>query len=268
MRIHVVLLSVLFAAPAWAAELLDLAVGDVLAKPGETVEVVAKLEKKTPRGTNVPGASVELRLDGKTVGTATTDERGMARFKVTAPDRGDHRLKGVFEGTGDLLRAEYNALLAVRKPDEPILAVDVDWTISMTDDLNTSAGGVDCPPVKDAPEAMERLEKKYTIVYVTSRARQLRKRTISWLFRYGFPRGATFYLDPREYPTYDVVAFKTALLKDLVARFPGLKVGIGNDPDDRAAYEAAGLKPVMIGKAKPPAQDITWPEIEKALEAR
>lgn len=256
------LIALLAAGPACAADMLDLAVADVLARPGEAVEVVAKLEKRAPRGVNVPGASLELRLDGKQVGTAQTDERGVARFKVTAPGRGDHVLKAVFDGTGDLMRAEFNGLLAVRSADEPLLAVDVDWTLSMTDDLNTSGGGVDCPPVKDAPEAMERLSHKYTIVYVTARARQLRKRTISWLYRYAFPRGPSFYLDPREFPTYDVVAFKSQVLKDLTARFSGLKVGIGNDPDDRAAYEAAGLKPVLIGKGT------RWAEVEKAIDAR
>lgn len=262
MRFGRALIALLLAGHACAADMLDLAVADVLARPGESVEVVAKLEKRAPRGTNVPGASIELRLDGKKVGTAATDERGFARFKVTAPDRGDHTLKAVFEGAGDLMRAEFNGLLAVRKPDEPLLAVDLDWTLSMTDDLNTSGGGVDCPPVKDAPEAMERLGHKYTIVYVTGRARQLRKRTISWLYRYAFPRGPSYFLDPRDFPTYDVVDFKTQVLKDLAARFPGLKAGIGNDPDDRAAYEAAGLKPVLIGKGTP------WAQVEKAIDAR
>ncbi len=58
------LFLVCLALPANAAELLDLAVDDVLATPGEAVEVVAKLEKKAPRGTNVPRQSIELRLDG------------------------------------------------------------------------------------------------------------------------------------------------------------------------------------------------------------
>lgn len=248
-------------------ERLDLQVADVLARPGDPVELVARLEKSGPRGVNIPDVDVEFRLDGRTVGTKKTDERGLATFPVTAPALGDHVVKVVFAGDSRYLRSEYLGLLAVRRESEPILIVNVDWTLAMTDNLNTSRGGTDCPPYANASEVMERLAKKYTIVYVTGRARQLRKRTISWLFRYGFPRGPSYYLNPSDYPTYDVVGFKKSILGPMAQKFQSIRVGVGNGPDDLEAYRASGLKPLLVGGN--PVSEVTcvpdWTKVEAAL---
>ena len=51
------------AQPTCAADMLDLAVADVVARPGDAVELVAKLEKKVPRGANVPRANPVRSID-------------------------------------------------------------------------------------------------------------------------------------------------------------------------------------------------------------
>ncbi|MBI4860269.1 MAG: hypothetical protein HY815_08400, partial [Candidatus Riflebacteria bacterium] len=106
-----------------------------------------------------------------------------------------------------------------------------------------------------------------TVLYVTGRARQLRKRTVSWLFRYGYPRGPIYFLNPTDFPTYDVVAFKKSVLVPLKKVFPGMQVGIGNDPDDVEAYQAAGLKSLLlVGKPIKGATCVPdWSKVEGVL---
>ena len=266
--ISLLLVLSMIAAPAVAdQEKLDLQVQDVLARPGEPVDLWAKLEKAGPHGVNIVGAPIEFRLDGKTIGTAKTDEHGDAAVRIQAPAVGDHLVKAVYNGESRYMRAEYRALLCVRNATDPILVVDVDWTLSMTDNLNTSAGGRDCPPVRDAPEGLEKLSGRYTVVYVTGRARQLRKRTISWLNRYGFPRGPTFYLDPGEFPTYDAVAYKKSVLEPIKQKFANLRIGIGNDRDDLDSYSAVGLQVLLVtSKVLPGATCVPdWSKVDQAL---
>jgi hypothetical protein len=95
----------------------------------------------------------------------------------------------------------------------------------------------------------------------------LRKRTISWLSRYGFPRGPTYYLDPEEFPSFDVVEFKKSVLLPLKQKFPNLKIGIGNDQDDLESYKAAGLRTLLItGKPYPGATCVPeWSAVDRAL---
>jgi len=248
-------------------EKLDLQMQDVLARPGDFVDLAAKLEKAGPHGIAIPAADIEFRLDGKPIGTRKTDEHGDATLRIQAPEPGDHIVKVVYAGEPRYLRSEYRALLAVRRETETILVVDVDWTLSMTDNLNTTLGGRDCPPVRDAPEALEKLATRHTVAYVTGRARQLRKRTISWLHRYGFPRGPTFFLDPGEFPTYDAVAYKKSVLAPMRQKFSGLKIGIGNDRDDLESYGAVGLKTLLIGQEPIPGAVCVrdWSQAEEAL---
>jgi hypothetical protein len=84
-----------------ASEMPDLAVSDVLAAPGETVILVAKLEKRGAKGTNIPGVAIEFRMDGAPIGTGKTDDRGVARLSIPAPVRGDHTVRALFEGSGE-----------------------------------------------------------------------------------------------------------------------------------------------------------------------
>jgi hypothetical protein len=247
---------------------VSLEVADILAQPGESLEVSAKLEVKGPRGVNLPGLPVRFLLDDRPLGEGRGDARGVSVVSLKAPEAGDHRLTAIFAGDATHQRAEYNALLAVRAPGTPILAVDVDWTLASTDNLNTAMGGSDCPPLEGAAQAMRRLGERYTIVYVTCRARQLRKRTISWLARYGFPAGPSTYVDPRLFPTFDLLAYRKSVLLPLKKAFPGFAAGLGNDPEDLAAYREAGLATVLL-TAKPVAGAVcasNWGGVEKALE--
>lgn len=254
-------------AGAGEPERLDLQVADLLALPGESIELSAKLERAGPQGVNIAGVPIRFKLNGKPIGERTTDSRGRAFLKLAAPGPGDHVVKAVFPGDAKRMRAEYLALLAVRKAEEPLLAVALDWTLCHTDNLNTALGGSDCAPMADAPEVMERLARGHTIVYVTGRARQLRKRTISWLARYGFPRGPAYFLDPSDFATYDVVAFKRRVLAGLRSRFPGLRVGIGATQADLEAYRAEGLRPVLMGQgdATGATRISDWAGVERAL---
>jgi hypothetical protein len=254
--------------PAQAGKkLADLAVDDVLARPGQPVELRAKLESNSIAGTDLKGARVEFRLDGKVLGTALTDDDGVALFRVDAPLTGDHSIKASFEGNEDYLRAEYLALLAVRRADDAMMVLDIDWTISMTDNLNTALGSSDSPPLRNAPEVVERLAGTYSPVYVTARARQLRKRTLSWLNRYGFPRGPVFFLEPKRYPTYNEAAYKAAVLVPMKKTFPGLRFGVGNKESDVESHQAAGLPCLLIsGRAIPGGVSVShWDLAEEAV---
>ncbi len=232
--------------------LADLELDDVLARPGQSIELRAKLESNSATGNDIEGARVEFRLDGRGLGSALTDDDGVALFRTEAPLTGEHELKAVFEGNDDYLRAEYLALLAVRRADDSMMVLDIDWTISMTDNLNTVLGSSDSPPLREAPEVVGQLARVHAPVYVTARARQLRKRTFSWLHRYGFPRGPVFFLEPKRFPTYSEAAYKTSVLVPMKKAFPGLRFGIGNKESDVESHRAAGLPCLLISAREIP----------------
>ncbi|MBI4870784.1 MAG: Ig-like domain repeat protein [Candidatus Riflebacteria bacterium] len=262
------LLVVATAACAADKQLVDLEVADALARPGELVELRAKLESNSTLGEDIEGATISFLLDGEPVGTGVTNDDGVASVRVTAPARGDHVVKALFEGDAENLRGEYNALLCVRTPEDPLMILDIDWTISMTDNVNTAVGSSDSPPLKFAPEVVARLAKTYTPVYVTARARQLRKRTLSWLHRYAFPPGPSFFLNPKEYPTFDEAKYKAKILVPMAKAFPKLHFGFGNKESDRDAYKEAGLAAVLVtGREIPGAVCVRhWLAAEEAID--
>lgn len=248
-------------------DLADLELDDLLARPGQPIELRAKLESNSVTGSDIEGARIEFRLDGKVLGTALTDDDGVALLRADAPLTGDHELKAVFEGNDDYLRAEYLAMLAVRRADDSMMVLDIDWTISMTDNLNTALGSSDSPPLREAPEVVGRLARAHAPVYVTARARQLRKRTLSWLHRYGFPRGPVFFLEPKRFPTYSEAAYKTSVLVPMKKAFPGLRFGIGNKESDVESHRAAGLPCLLISATEVPGGVCVshWGLVEEAV---
>ncbi|MBI4868265.1 MAG: hypothetical protein HY816_15065 [Candidatus Wallbacteria bacterium] len=261
-------LCLAFAGPAGAEpSMVDLQVADVLCRPGDDVVMRAKLEENGIRGEDIDNVAVEFRLDGKVLGSSKTNDDGVAVFRLRAPAAGDHVVKAVFEGTAEYMRGEYNALLCVRPSTTPLMILDIDWTISMTQNLNTAFGSSDSPPLKDAAEVVRTLAAKYLPVYVTARARQLRKRTISWLDRYAFPKGPVYVLNPKEFPTYNEAKYKKSVLLPMKDLFPKIVAGFGNKESDVEAYKAAGIPSVLITERSVP--DATcvpaWSAVEQAL---
>ncbi|MBI3892424.1 MAG: hypothetical protein HY303_12945 [Candidatus Wallbacteria bacterium] len=248
-------------------EMVDLEVADVLCRPGDDVVMRAKLEENSPRGEDIGNALVEFRLDGKPLGTCKTDSHGVAVYRVRAPEAGDHVVKALFEGSKEYLRGEYNALLCVRPADAPLMILDIDWTISITQSLNTALGGADSPPLKDAPEVVRRLAARYQPVYVTARVRQLRKRTNSWLQRYDFPRGPSFFLNPKEFPTFNEAKYKKSVLLPMKDLFSKIPIGIGNKASDLEAYSAAGIPTLLLMEGSLPGATCVpmWSMVEGAI---
>ncbi len=248
---------------------VDLQVQDILARPGDAVILRAKLERAGFRGRDIEGAEIEFRLDGTTLGRATTDDDGKAILPIKAPSVGDYVVKAVYAGNEDALRGEYNALLAVREASAPVMVLDIDWTISMTDNIDAAIGDGDSPPLEGGPEGVGRLDSRYDIVYVTARPRQLRKSTLAWLNRYGLPRRPAYFLDLKKFPTYNEAKYKKSIIKPLKDLFPKMSIGIGDKRTDSEAYLAAGLKAIIItdeelqGAISVP----NWAAVEEAVSA-
>jgi len=246
---------------------------DALVEEGASVRLTAELE-------DAPGETLEFVLDGKVVGGAKTDAKGIARLDYTPMGAGDYvftvRLGAGSKRTAD----EAQLLLCVRKKEQEFFVTDIDQTIS--DAGNIAAwlkSAENIRPVEGSAEALTALSKKYTIVYVTARAKNLRAKTREWLAMKGFPAGPVFFSENME-DSMKAEEYKMQLLAKLKGQWPNMGAGAGDQASDARAYQANGMKAYIHQKpgesaddeaeerAKFPAGTIfftTWDELRNML---
>ncbi|HOQ86024.1 MAG TPA: hypothetical protein PLQ89_09915 [Phycisphaerae bacterium] len=132
-------------------------------------------------------------------------------------------------------------------PERPVLAVDVDETLSVTDyqHLMWGIGHDDGRPLPGAQATLSRLSATFDIVYVTARSRSMKGKTERWLARHGFPAGRLVTA-----PTLgDFIFqgdFKQRIIRKLRNEYPNLVVGIGDKAKDGKAYRESGMISVIV----------------------
>ncbi len=249
---------------------------DVLARPGDKVVLRAKLESMaTPVfHKDIQGGTVYFELDGKVIGSAVTDGQGWADLAYQVSENAGRDLTVMCAlAPGDKYLAEpANILVVIKKNTAPAIVTDIDHTIADV----SSAGFLvksneSVPALSGAPEALTRLSKKYTIIYVTARDDAFMNTTKEWLDLRKFPKGPVFFNDYGG-KSMSSRKYKIAEIARLKKRFPNITAGVGDKVGDAEAYLANGMRAVLIGEKMP--EDIpeearfarSWAEVEKLLE--
>ena len=221
-----------------------LTANDTLALPGEQVALKARLE----RGSflrDKPGVPLRFYCEGLLNCRAVTDEEGNAAvpFRPAAP--GDY-LVTVSVEPAILEKAPpdpVTLLVACREADAPLAIVDLDKTLVASGFKSVLVG--DPRPMVQSLPVMKRLEKDFTIIYLTHRADVLGPKTKAWLRDFGYPRGPLLSASIREALQHSE-SYKTAVLEGLRRRFCGRAIGIGDKVSDALAYERSGMEPYLL----------------------
>ena len=254
---------------------------DRLATPGESVELVAKIEIDGPGFVNPDVAGVEIEFLGPRAaekpaqgailhsdpaglartassfpksGSAISNKDGIARLRVDAPkERGDyHVLARVVNAEGLQLRESVVPLvLSVLEPAERIVITDIDNTIAHTSLPSLLKDKPEeSPPLDRAPQALNAIAASHRIIYLTARPAPLTQRTRRWLARHGFPLGAVLLRDLEgEYKqlNFDEGEFKRILIRDtILPRWPNVAWGIGNTENDVYAFALQKLRVIIL----------------------
>ncbi|MCD6303397.1 MAG: hypothetical protein J7M21_00360 [Planctomycetes bacterium] len=221
-----------------------LTVTDVLSRPGEPVELKARLrEGDFLRG--AAGCAVWFYRQGRLFKVAETDSQGLATVTFTPPRDGDYVFSVAVApiGLADEPPAPRELLVACRRADTPIVVVDLDGTIV--------AGGFQAvlvgrpEPMSGSQEVLKRLARTHTIIYLTHRPDFFSIKTKAWLRQHDYPPGPIL-LSTLEGFLRGSEQFKGTMLAALRRRFSRMEVGIGDKISDARAYADNGLRAILL----------------------
>jgi hypothetical protein len=238
---------------------------DTLALPGEQVTLKVRLESgKFLR--DQPGIPIRFQCKGMPDYRAVTDSEGYATipFKPAAP--GDYLVTVMVE-PAVLKKAPpepATLLVTCRKADAPLIIVDLDKTLVASGFKTVLVGNPQ--PMPQSLEVMKRLEKDFTVIYLTHRAEFLGLKSKAWLHDYGYPRGPLLLADGHE--MFEKSGpYKSAALETLRQRFRGRAIGIGDQISDALAYKQNGIEPFLLLTVPPDADADDLRKLADSLDA-
>lgn len=221
---------------------------DTLAVPGKSVALRAKLEHEGHLGLhpNAHNEALQFSLDGEVLGKGITLDEGVATLMYTPRRLGNHVVRVGAPPDAKLTVREGSILLAVHDPGDPFLVVGIDGVISQSSGLGAMIGDArSIPAIPGAADALNLLAARYGILYVTFRPDDFLLDTKEWLRVHGFPPGPTYFSRP-PWDGLSSSAFKTRLLRELKAEWPGIAAGIGVDDSDSDAYRDNGMRALVL----------------------
>jgi hypothetical protein len=224
-----------------------LTVEDTVSGRGKKAQFFGKLEYRGVAVFN-PGVrdrNLRFYLDDRLIGIRHTDDKGYAKLKHPFPTAGDRRLLVTYED-GPKRLAETAARIFVWDRYDPILVVDIDDTLCQTRVLALLADNDDpSPPLPGAPETLQILSRRFHIVYLTGRPREMIPKTRRWLEKNQFPVGPVLTWDIDKYP-WSQADYKKKRIDKLQDDFENVTIGIGNTEKDYQAYRKRKLFSIIL----------------------
>lgn len=217
---------------------------DVLVPAGEPASLEVEVEDRWMAFIDPPAKGIEVEVEG--VGRAKTDKRGVATFDLGVLPEGTHR---------PLIRHQRKSIEAVVRvvPREtPIIVVDIDETIADVTPWGFILRRVrDVLPLQGSREVLREISKTMQIVYLTARDHIFTRKTKLWLRLAGMPEAPVYLRKHTRYWRTSSRVHKIARLGELKKSFPNIQFGVGDKPGDAAAYQAHGIRPIMIAPGRP-----------------
>ena len=227
--------------------------------PGHTVRLRARLQRAVPLYPSLGPAGVTVAVEpgsrAKTGPGGWIDlELPPGRYTLCA-DRADPT----------------TAVLAEVSPDRELFVSDIDRTLSDASSLAAAVRSNErLRPMPGAAEVLQRLGRRFQLVYLTARNLRYAAKTKAWLAAHEFPtaplilRRSLWFRQPSRTYKHEIMAM-------LAQRWRAIRYGVGDRPGDVAAYAAVGATPVLIGSARKrslPKGAIhvrSWKEIEERV---
>ncbi|MDY6912952.1 MAG: hypothetical protein SVT52_00620 [Planctomycetota bacterium] len=235
-----------------------LTVPDHLAPAGDETAVVVRLQRNDffILAMPVKGAVMRFQVGGDQQRAAYTDDLGYAGATLQAPDESGRYLMRVshLDREGEEVYAE--VLVYAWRANRPVIAVDLDG-------LPRAAGG----KLWDARDALKRLNRGANLIYFTRKDVKDHDKAHRMLAAAGFPDGPVLLWRRKRWhivrgrwkmPKVVVESRLVSQLAEIRGLFPALNKGVCNSEIAAKAFAAAGLKPVVIGKA-----NVNLPEVTR-----
>jgi len=243
-----------------------LTVPDQLVPPGVPAAAVVRLQRNDffVLAPAVKGAAIRLRIAGGQERVAYTDKLGYAGTPLALPNApGRYRLRVDYQDSeGEEIAA--SAPVYVWDPARPVVAVDLD-----------------CLPVEGhediaaAASALASLAGQANILYLTRRPIDRHGRAHESLVAAGYPDGAILLWQVErwhivrggkfKWPHMVVATRMVSQLPQLKRIFPKLGVGVCNSNLAAEAFDHAGMRCVVVGRADVEAEKATrrssWAEL-------
>ena len=217
---------------------------DVLAQPGRPVRVVAEL-----RGGNylsgMEGYLVGFYDRDNKLGEMRTDESGRAWIEFVPHAPGQITLLARLEDP-DIRQFAVEAvdiLVEARPGDAPMVILDLDYTLVDDDFEGVLTGQGD--PMPHSLAVVERLARDHGIIYLTGRPTAFNELSKQWLRKNNYPLGPVL-THGESALGLGVETYKTTQLQALHREFPNLRYGIGDRITDIRAYQAVGMRSILI----------------------
>ncbi|HAX61218.1 MAG TPA: hypothetical protein DCX95_01465 [Elusimicrobia bacterium] len=243
---------------------------DSIVVPGQEVILSAKLEKKIlffrP---DVKGEKLFFYIDNKNMGESVTDNDGFAYLPCTIIKPGIFELTVKVSTASEFFSDTASAKIFCSDKKKPTIIVDIDHTVADVSWLGyITRSNIKVKPLKNAPEILQKLSKKYNIIFVTKREDVFLRKTKDWLKMYKFPDAPVFFWDWGNYPISSA-KYKSERIKKLKQIWKNISIGIGDRDTDIEAYLENGMKVIKIGKENKIIPNVTfvsdWEEIGNSL---
>ena len=177
---------------------IEISVTDVLTFPSRSVQLQARLTEHRPEGDQgIPEEPVEFFLQGRALGTATTDSQGWARLEFAPQMRGNLELRVRWATAAKAEVVEGRGVLLSWERRRPILLIDL--AVLVEGELDTESpppelfpdqGLILGEPQTAAPAELSKLSKfYYNLVYVDQTGKGRLEVIQSWLRKQQFPPG-------------------------------------------------------------------------------
>ncbi|MBL4846968.1 MAG: hypothetical protein JKY65_15720 [Planctomycetes bacterium] len=232
---------------------------DTLGRKGRKVKVKAKLETIGFMGIDpdVKGAALDffiLAKDGVELkrpdflGTEKTNDDGVATLVWTAPESGQFSMVARLRKGADHAAAPAQIHVAVPPEDRPILIVQLDGTVTTATNLKFFRGtkNEEIKAVDGCKQALELLATRHQLVYLTDLELAFTNKFKDWVRLRGLPHAPILFWELFE-RSLSHETYMTKMIEKLQRGYP-LRIGVGGDTSDTAAFLKSGMVPIRLGE--------------------
>lgn len=220
---------------------------DCLACPNEPVDLVVKA-KKGRFMKDLDGVMISYHQKNVLLGTAKTDDEGVAVLRWRPPGPGDFNITAQIVAVGEhdpevLQTSPVPLLVMVRPKEARFVVIDLDHTLVDDGFAKVLAGGG--KPMAGSIEVTQRIKTSYDILYLTQRPDIMTRTSKGWLQRHGYPQGVLLVSAAKDL-LGSSGSYKTARIATLQQVFPQVQIGIGDKISDALAYVDNGMQAYLI----------------------
>jgi hypothetical protein len=213
------------------------------------------------RQTSLHGRIMSRRMDGSVSGVGArsvtffvndldvvdgeSDASGYARVVHSFKHPGEHSLRAQHVGAFGRPAADEGRVF-VWRPEDVILVIDLDGAMADTEPTRVWIDAVKAAePYSQSAEVLRWLAGDFKIIYLTSRPRELLKKTAKWLETYRFPLGPVLSMEVAYSESPESDGFEERL--DVIRKqFPQTVIGIANRMGYYDSFQRNGLFTILV----------------------